>query len=274
MRTPRLVATDLDGTVVRSDGTVSVRTVAALARVERAGAHLVFVTGRPPRWMGDVAEKTGHHGVAICANGALVYDLHAERVIESHLIEAEVLREVTSRLRASLPTLAFAVEREEGFRREAAYRSRRADAVEAMTAEDLLSRPGVKLLVQHPDLDPDTLLAKAREVVGDTVELTHASATGLLEISASGVSKASTLALFCEERGVDASDVVGFGDMPNDLPMLAWVGTAYAVANAHPDVRAAVERHTASNDEDGVAQVLERLFPDQAVSDGLRRCAP
>ena len=257
---PRLVATDLDGTIVRSDGTISDRTVAALARVESAGSDVVFVTGRPPRWMHSVAAATGHHGLAICGNGAVIYDLHRERVLESWLIETKVLHDVVRRLRAELPELSFAVEREEGFVREEAYRHR--EPVDVVSAEILASQPVAKLLAQHADLDPDTLLAKAREVVGASVELTHSSRSGLLEISAVGVSKASTLAILCEERGIRAEQVVAFGDMPNDLPMLAWAGTAYAVASAHPEVLAAVDGYAAGNDEDGVARVLERLFPE------------
>lgn len=257
---PRLVATDLDGTIVRSDGTISPRTVRALDRVERAGADLVFVTGRPPRWMHSIAEATGHHGLAVCGNGAVVYDLHDERVVESWPIEADVLADVVRRLRAALPELAFAVERETGFVREDTYRHH--EPVETVPPADLPTLPGVKLLAQDLDLDPDTLLAKAREVVGATVELTHSSGKGLLEISAGGVSKASTLATLCAERGIAAAEVAAFGDMPNDLPLLAWAGTSYAVAGAHPDVLAAVDHRIPGNDEDGVAQVLERLFPD------------
>jgi len=127
---------------------------------------------------------------------------------------------------------------------------------------DLLDGPLTKLLVRHEDRTSDDLLAAARAAVGDLAELTHSTPSGgaLLEISASGVSKATTLARFCAGRGIDAADVLAFGDMPNDLPLLAWAGTPYAVANAHPDVLAAVERHTASNDDDGVAHVLERTF--------------
>lgn len=260
MGTPQLVATDLDGTVIRSDRTISERTVAALARVEAAGAHLVLVTGRPPRWMHEVAEATGHRGLAICANGALVYDLHTEEVVESHLIEAAVTAELIDRLRATVPDLAFAAEHLGGFVRERAYRTR---DVRAPTGEleQLVAAPASKLLAQHPELDADTLLARARTVIGDLAEVTHATNSGLLEISAAGVSKASALATLCAELGVDSAEVIAFGDMPNDLPLLAWAGTSYAVANAHPDVLAAVDHRTGSNDEDGVAQVLEALFP-------------
>jgi hydroxymethylpyrimidine pyrophosphatase-like HAD family hydrolase len=79
-------------------------------------------------------------------------------------------------------------------------------------------------------------------------------------VSAPGVSKATTLAELCAERGIDAADVIAFGDMPNDLAMLAWAGTAYAVAGAHPEVLAAVERRTGDPVDDGVAEVLERVF--------------
>ena len=79
-------------------------------------------------------------------------------------------------------------------------------------------------------------------------------------MSAAGVSKASTLELLCEERGIGADEVVAFGDMPNDLAMLQWAGTSYAMANAHPSVLALAERTAPPNEQDGVATVLEELF--------------
>jgi hydroxymethylpyrimidine pyrophosphatase-like HAD family hydrolase len=79
-------------------------------------------------------------------------------------------------------------------------------------------------------------------------------------MSAAGVTKASTLELLCAELGVGREDVVAFGDMPNDVAMLEWAGTAYAMGNAHPLAKAAADRVAPPNDEDGVAQVLEELF--------------
>jgi Cof subfamily protein (haloacid dehalogenase superfamily) len=263
--TPKLVATDLDGTIVRSDGSVSARTVAALSRVERAGATLVLVTGRPPRWMGGIAKAVAHQGLAICANGALVYDLHTESVIEENLIPVAALREAVSRLRAALPDLGFAVDSPDDIMYESSYDrvgwDRRATIGQLADGDALLVRPCAKLLARHPSADADELLKHAVRTVGDIVTPTHSNGTRLLEISALGVSKATTLARLCKRRGVAAADVVAFGDMPNDLPMLAWAGRSYAVANAHPDVLAAVARRAPSNDDDGVAQVLEELFP-------------
>ncbi|MFC4908543.1 HAD family hydrolase [Actinomadura gamaensis] len=265
-RTPRLIATDLDGTIVRSDGTVSDRTVEALGRVERAGATLVMVTGRPPRWMHEIAEAVGHRGVAICANGAVRYDLHTESVLAAKLIEPEVIAKVVERLRAVEPEFRFAVEYPDGFGFEARYNLGRwdADALggRPVDGEGLISRPGTKLLAFHPEREPDGLARRAMEAVGDLVTVTHSSGRGLLEMSAHGVTKATALAEFVADLGLAADHVVAFGDMPNDLPMLTWAGRSFGVANAHPDVLAAVTDTTDSNDEDGVASVLERLFPE------------
>jgi hypothetical protein len=259
----RLAASDLDGTIVRSDGTFSARTVAAVTRVEEAGASFVIVTGRPVRWMKSVAVDLAHHGLAVCANGAVLYDLHAEQVVGSSLMSSSAAREVASSLRAALPGIAFAVEHlHEGFAHEPAYRPRwdSSDPRTQGPIEELLTRDVVKLLARHEELGSEELLAAARQAVGDAAELTHSSGDGLLEISAAGVSKASGLASVAEQRGVFADEVVAFGDMPNDLPMLTWAGLGVAVANAHPEVLAVADEITASHDEDGVALVLERLF--------------
>ena len=258
---PRVVATDLDGTIFRSDNTVSDRTRAALALAEDRGAAVVLVTGRPTRWMHDVAEQTGHRGLAICGNGALLYDLHTEEVVERNLLDVDAARAVVSALRAHLPDVAFAVERESGFVREAHYRLRwESDDVSVGDLRALLAEPMTKLLVRHEHLSADELLAHAVEVVGDRATLTHSSTEGLLEVSGQGVSKASGLARYAEERGVPAADVIAFGDMPNDIPMLTWAGRSVAVANAHPEVLEVADEVTASNDDDGVALVLERLY--------------
>lgn len=259
---PRLVASDLDGTLVRTDLSVSPRTREVLARVEDAGALFVMVTGRPPRWMAQVADQTDHRGLAVCANGAIVYDLHTERVVRDFRIDPDAAMQVVRALRAEVPGIAFAVEKGlEGFGREPSYVARW-DNGEMLVApvEELVSTGAVKLLARVEGTASDDLLASARAVLGELCECTHSSGDGLLEISAAGVSKASGLASLAEEWGVAAPDVVAFGDMPNDLPMLAWAGHAVGMGNAHPDVLDAVDEVTATNDEDGVPQVLERWF--------------
>jgi hypothetical protein len=264
---PRLVATDLDGTLVRSDGSISSRTVEVVERLEAAGVVFVMVTGRPPRWMSAVADEIGHSGLAVCANGALLYDLHTERVVEAHLLDAEAALEVVEALRRDIPGIAFAVEKgpQEGvpgaFARERVYVPRWDSQVPVEEVQEMLAGGAVKLLARSESHGSDELLAAARATLGEAAaELTHSSADGLLEISAAGISKASGLAALAAERGILADEVIAFGDMPNDLPMLAWAGRSVGMANAHPDVLAEVDEVTASNDEDGVARVLERWF--------------
>jgi len=259
---PRLVATDLDGTIVGPTGQISDRTVRALRGVEERGVPVVFVTGRPHRWMSEVAERTGHTGLAICANGGTVYDLHTEQVVAYHPFAIEVGLEISHRLREALPEIAFAVETLDGYAREEAYQARWESGMDHTLGliDEIFTDATVKLLVRHESMDADRLLAAARDIVGDLAEFTHSSIGGLLEVSAAGVSKATTLAELCADRGIAAADVLAFGDMPNDLAMLAWAGTAYAVAGAHPEVLAAVALRAADPADDGVARVLEHLF--------------
>lgn len=258
-----VVATDCDGTILRTDGTVSARTRAALERAETAGAQLILVTGRPPRWMPEVVEQVGHRGLAVCANGAMLYDLATERVVREFPIAAEVLTQIARVVRDRLPEAAFAVERSEGgFFSEVHYRTPvgHVNPDRRVSADELFAHAAAKLLCRHPELTADELLAEMSCAAGDLATLTHSSMDGLVEISAIGVDKATTLARVCAERGFGSADVISFGDMPNDVPMLTWAGHGVAVASAHPDAIAAADEVTASNDDDGVAIVLERLF--------------
>ena len=261
---PRLVATDLDGTIVRSDGTISPRTVAALSRIETAGARLVLVTGRPPRFMRTVVTAVGNQGMAICSNGAVIYDMHTDRIVAEQFIQPRELAEAASRLRAAIPGIGLAVESARELTGDSRYEPGNWDGhafIRRLPDAALFSRPAAKLLGRHPWLSADDLLALASPAVAGVVSIYHSNGPRLVEASAMGVSKASALADLAAGQGISPAAVVAFGDMPNDLPMLAWAGTSYAVANAHPDVLAAAGQVTASNDEDGVAQVIELLFP-------------
>ncbi|MGN6597742.1 MAG: Cof-type HAD-IIB family hydrolase [Actinomycetes bacterium] len=257
--TVRLVATDLDGTLLRNDGTVSGRTVSTLRRVEESGITVVMVSGRPPRWLTPVADMVGHTGVALGANGAVVVDLHTGRIVHQQTLTTDTTRDVVRALDAAIPGLTFAVERDDRYLMEVPREDLGPEGqIQVATREELWEAPAFKLLARHGELTPDELLAVARDALGDSVEVTHSSrGSALLEISAAGVSKASGLAALAADLGVSADDVIAFGDMPNDLPMLAWAGQAWAMANAHPDVLAAVDHVTVTNDEDGVAVVLE-----------------
>jgi HAD superfamily hydrolase (TIGR01484 family) len=259
---PKLVATDLDGTLVRSDGTVSGFTHDVLLAVEKLGVPVVFVTGRPLRWAEDVFEYVGEHGLAVVSNGALVWDVARHDVHLLRPIEPELGLAVCTLLRAAVPGTAFAVETLDGIGLEPEFLERHPvpDGARRGPIAELFDRPAVKLLARHEDLAPQEFWDLAEEAVGDRLVITWSSATSLLEISAPGVTKASTLALLCADLGVDGADVIAFGDMPNDLPMLTWAGTSYAMADAHPTVVAAADHVAPGHDEDGVAQVLAGVF--------------
>jgi hydroxymethylpyrimidine pyrophosphatase-like HAD family hydrolase len=263
LRRPRLVASDLDGTLLRSDGTGSDRTAAALRAVQAEGIHTVLVTARPPRWLDDLAHLVGDGGVAICGNGAFVYDVPSRTVLSHKGIEPNAVAEIIDDLRRELPGVTFAAERATGFAMEEAYASRHPVPVDAVRGPIPTPDGGVigKLLGRHPEMSEDEFLGRVAEVVGERGIVAYSGAGGLAEISAPGVTKAAGLESWCHELGVGAADVWAFGDMPNDLPMIVWAGTSFAVANAHPDVISAADHVCPANDEDGVAQVLETLLP-------------
>ncbi|MEV4915369.1 HAD hydrolase family protein [Streptomyces tirandamycinicus] len=272
--TVRLIATDLDGTLLRDDKSVSGRTVAALAAAEEAGIEVFFVTGRPARWMDVVSDHVHGHGLAICANGAAVVDLHSGgRLLEVRPLERDTALDVVRRLRDAAPGTSFAVETATGIHYEPNYPPFHLDpGATVAVAEKLLHEDGpgsaapvLKLLAQHGELTPDGFLTLARTVAGELAAITRSSPTALLEVSGPGVSKASTLALCCAERGISSDEVVAFGDMPNDVEMLTWAGTSFAMGNAHPDVVAAASGRTVANNDDGVAVVIERILAAHAA---------
>jgi hypothetical protein len=267
---PRLVAIDLDGTFLRSDGTIAPRSAAALSRIERAGAQFVVVTGRPPRFTAPMLGPFGCQGTAICSNGALTYDMRRSVVTGQRLIPAAALAQAAARLRQAIPGLGIAIESGDSVVRDEFYQPGAWGNMESMPVlpdAGLFVRDAVKLLGRHPSLSADELLELAAPAVGEIVAVYHSGGSRLLEATAIGVSKGTALAALAGQRGIAAADVIAFGDMINDLPMLAWAGTSYGMANAHPAVLAAVDQVIPSNDEDGVATIIEQLFPDPLSPD-------
>lgn len=268
----RLVATDLDGTLLRSDGTVSARSRSALEAADAAGLVVVFVTGRPARWLDDVVEQTGHLGVAVGANGAVIYDLKTETVVSAHVIAVDTLRALATEIRAAFPDVSYAVESLDGFAAEPGYihdweinprLDRRGNAVASPPIGDITvitAKPALKLLAMDRGADVDEFLSSADALLAGRASVTHSSSFGLLEIAAPGVTKATGLAEVAARHGITADEVVAIGDMPNDIPMLQWAGTSYAVGNAHPAARAAAGEVVGTNNEDAVAAVIEAVL--------------
>jgi Cof subfamily protein (haloacid dehalogenase superfamily) len=262
---PRLIASDMDGTLLRGDDTVSEATVAELERWRADGVPIVLATGRPPRWMQRIREVL-RHGTAICCNGAVLLDLESFEVLDEVALEPELLDSITSELRRRQPDTWFAVEYGFEFRHEPIYKPRwdvDVPGVAEATLDEMVAAPVAKLLARHEELGPDEFVAVVEDVIGGRATVTHSSSDALAEISAVGVTKASGLARVAEQHGVGPEDVVFFGDMPNDIAAFEWVrdggGRAVAMAHAHPDLMAVATDVTGTNDDDGVAAFLQSL---------------
>lgn len=266
MRTPRLVATDLDGTFLSPDGTVSAENTRAVADAAAAGLPLVFVTGRPPRWLNVIAELPLAHPTVIASNGALLWDLGDRRPLWAQTIEAGLARDAIEAIRGGLPDAAFGIEQGLRFGFEPAYRLG-LDHAQALarpefftgTAEDMAGEPFVKLLIQHPDIGSDELSRRVTAIIGEALTVTHSSwgTMGLLELAAPGVTKAGTLARYAAELGVAREDVAAFGDMPNDRSMLSWAGMSFVMAESHPSLDDLPATRIGSNADSAVGRMIQ-----------------
>jgi Cof subfamily protein (haloacid dehalogenase superfamily) len=265
----RVVATDLDGTLLHSDGTLSDRAQAALRSARAAGIRVVLATARPARVVAELFDAE-LLDAAICGNGAGIYDLATGRHTLRHPLAPAIAVDVMAHVDLTLPGVFFAAETGECVLYEPGYHyspSHDAARFPVHTRAELITGPVVKLLALLPEGEPAAAWALLEPGLGTLVACTWSAGHGgadrsyppILEISAPGVSKAAALAQLCAEWGVDREEVAAAGDAPNDLPMLAWAGSSYAVGNAHPEVLAAATQRLPSNDEDGVAELLERL---------------
>jgi hypothetical protein len=262
---PRLIASDMDGTLLHWDDTVSESTLTELERWRVDGVPLVLATGRPPRWMRRIREVLGH-GIAVCCNGAVLLDLELFEVIDEEPLHPDILESVTRELRRRQPDTWFAVEYGLEFRHEPIYKPRwdvDAPGVAEATLDEMVAVPVAKLLARHEHLPRDEFVALVEDVIGNRATVTHSSSDALAEISALGVTKASGLAKVAARHGVGPEDVVVFGDMPNDIAAFQWVreagGRAVAMEHAHPDLMAVATDVTGTNDDDGVAAFLGAL---------------
>ena len=258
----RLVACDLDGTLLRRDRSISDRTAAAVAAAESVGVIVVLVTARPPRYVQEVAAALSCHPVVVCSNGALIWEIGSPHLLAEHLIPATVGTEAVRRLRDQLPGAVFSVEM--GLRRygcEAEYVGEwpRPEGALIASAEELVNTQVVKICVRHGRTDPWDALDRVSQMLRGLVEVTRSGPTAPIELLAVGVSKALGVTFVAERLGIQAHDALAVGDMPNDLPMLRWAGRSAAPANAHAEVLRAVDRVVGDCDADGVADLLDEV---------------
>ncbi|ATA27246.1 Cof family hydrolase [Mycobacterium lepraemurium] len=264
---PRLIACDVDGTLFDDDERITPRTRAAVRAAVAGGARFVVATGRPPRWIRPVVDALGFAPIAVCANGAVIYDPANDRVLSARTLDVDTLAELATRV---IPGAGLAVERigerahdtaTPQFISSPGYEHAwlNPDNTE-VSIEDLLSAPAIKLLIRRAGARSSDMAAELAKHVGLEGDITYSTDNGLVEIVPLGISKATGIEEIARPLEIAREEVVAFGDMPNDLPMLRWAGHGVAMGNAHPEVQAAADEITAANNDDGVGRVLERWW--------------
>jgi Cof subfamily protein (haloacid dehalogenase superfamily) len=264
----RAVATDLDGTLLRSDLTVSERSRRALAAASARETRHVVVTGRQPASCRRLVAPFGYRGVAVCSQGAQVYDLDSGRLVWSTTLDRTLARAAVAAVVAEVGDVSVGVATagldgrillSRGF-----YSAPGAEC-EVVEPEQLWSQPVERVLLRRRPGDAASLADEVVRVCGDAV--TAVCVRGeVVELLPPGVTKAQGLAAVADLLGFSPAETIAFGDEPSDLPMLEWAGYAVAMANAHERLRALADEVGPSNDEDGVAAVLERF----SAGDSLR----
>ncbi|MCX4916344.1 HAD family hydrolase [Streptomyces sp. NPDC060011] len=259
-----LIATDLDGTLLRGDDTLSDRSRAALAKVTASGAQHLVVTGRPAPRVRPLLDDLGGAGLAVCGQGAQLYDAGTDRLLWSVTLDRELAETALGKIEAEVGLLYAAVDQDgvDGLTLiEPGYVMPHPTlpAVRVRRRDDLWAQPISKVLLRHPTMSDDELASAARGVVGSLATVTM-SGPGTVELQPCGVTKATGLALAATHLGLTPSATLAFGDMPNDIPMFDWAAHGVAMANAHPELKAVADEVTLSNEDDGIAVVLERIF--------------
>lgn len=267
---PALIATDVDGTLLDNDENVTPRTRAAVWAAVDAGTQFVLATGRPPRWISQVVDGLGMAPIAVCANGSVIYDSATDRIISARTLSTDQLGELAELATRLIPSAGLAVERVGRSAHDAAtpqfvsspgyeHAWLNPDNTE-VSLQDLLAAPAVKLLIRQAGARSADMLTVLEPHVGLLGDLTYSTNNGLIEVVPLGISKATGVEEVARPLGITAQDVVTFGDMPNDIPMLRWAGLGVAMGNAHPEAIAAADEVTAPNTDDGLARVLERWW--------------
>ena len=267
---PALIACDVDGTLFDENETITPRTRDAVRAAVAAGAKFVVATGRPPRWIRPIVDELGFAPMAVCANGAVIYDPASDRVVSARTLPVDALAELAELAVRVIPGAGLAVERIGRSAHDTAtpqfvsspgyeHAWLNPDNTE-VSIEDLLSAPAIKLLIRQAGARSADMAAELAKHVGVQGDITYSTNNGLVEIVPLGISKATGIEEIAKPLGIVSAQVVAFGDMPNDLPMLRWAGHGVAMGNAHPDVLAVANEVTATNSDDGVGRVLERWW--------------
>ncbi|PQZ90235.1 haloacid dehalogenase [Arthrobacter sp. MYb227] len=267
LKNVRLIASDLDGTIIRADGTISPRTINAFLKAREHGIHIVFVTGRPFRWLTPIREAFDHLGTVICSNGAVLYDLESEKLIWSKTMDVPTLQKVKNIITAAEPGATFAAETTRGLHLESDFaESHERELISRfeplnLRSSELFEHGVVKFLAKSRTKNADEFLALVADKLASLVTVTHsAKDVSLLEMAHPLINKSVALADYAKGLGIVSADVAAFGDMPNDLEMLSWAGHGYAMASGHASALEAAAYRAPDVEEDGVAQIIEKIL--------------
>ncbi|BBH17318.1 hydrolase [Nocardioides baekrokdamisoli] len=268
---PRVVALDLDGTVVQwIDGVgqastqVSPAVVAAVRAAYDAGATIALCSGRSALGMINAADLLGLPDEGdriwlVVGNGSTVMTWPPlEAVHETTFDAGPVVAEI---LQMHPDALVAVQERGVGYRLNGLFPpGELIGEMRVVPLDELLAQPVDRVIVRDPGASVEDFVRAAERLGLHDIEYV-VGFTAWMDIAAAGVNKASGLAYVCREIGVDAADVLAMGDGRNDVEMLQWAGRGVAMGNALPEAIAAADAVTASCEDDGVAVELRRWFP-------------
>jgi Cof subfamily protein (haloacid dehalogenase superfamily) len=273
---PAVVASDVDGTLLASDGALSRTTADELRTLHDEGVVVVALTARPARLLRVIEPLWSLVRYAVCDNGATIWDTRTDQLVTATTWGPGELGVLADELRLRLPALSLALESFEGTIAEREFARLAGDQIDVEVTQTVrvLAPDGAatKLMAIADGYGPEDLCAALSPGLNTRCRLTH-SGSAYVEIGPPSTSKAAALAMLCEMSGVQAADVVAFGDMPNDADVLAWAGVGVAMGNAHSAVLAIADDVALSNDEDGVAHwmaSLRRRRQQQRPADSAR----
>ncbi len=259
-----LVAVDVDGTLMRWDGTISDGVLDAIAAVRDAGHHVVLATGRSVISAGPVARRLGlTRGPAVCSNGAVTVRLDPDRaegyeVVETITFDPEAALRL---IRTELPDAAYGVEEVgRGFFVTKPFPPGEIEGRHVQVDfEELCRLPATRVVIRSPEHTKEQFHAIVARLGLHEVSYT-VGWVAWLDLNPKGVSKATGLEAVRRHLGVDPSRTVALGDGHNDLEMLRWAARGVAMGDADAVVREAADEVTGGVLEDGAVPVLRGLL--------------
>lgn len=261
-RPVRLIGTDLDGTLLDPFGQISKLNLEALKIAESCGIVTLAVTARSIRSTRKISAGAGIGPLAICQNGAAIYDLDNDKLLSHTAIERDLAVTIISEIREQIPGVIFAIEKLEHFIPEEMFFPTPLPGLFETPVADIvkeIDRPVTKVICRHPKLDHATLRGVVEKACGTQADPTSAGGDWM-DFQALGISKASGLALASEVLGIDRSEIASIGDQVNDVPMLLWANYSGAMSNGNAAAKAAANWIAPDNTNDGVAAFISHLL--------------